>query len=203
MSYELSVMRERSQYAQQNISESRHHVPAARLYPGGQNRQYRLHRRTGERCPDGSVVGKGDPEAQARQIWHNLEAAVKSVGGTLNNIVKTTTYVTNLNYAAAIRKVREERLTNPPGTLLVVAGLASPDYMMEIEARAKTVDQQALQPPGLSLFLHTAPPVDTIYALQWHGGELFLQDERTQQYDKNWINSTQCDDDGCLTAFDS
>ena len=95
------------------------------------------HRRTGERCPDGSVVGKGDPEAQARQIWHNLEAAVKSVGGTLNNIVKTTTYVTNLNYAAAIRKVREERFpTNPTSTLLVVAGLASPDYMMEIEAIA-------------------------------------------------------------------
>ena len=53
-------------------------------------------------APDGSVVGKGDPEAQARQIWHNLEAAVKSVGGTLNDIVKTTTYVTNLNYAAAM-----------------------------------------------------------------------------------------------------
>ena len=33
-------------------------------------------------APDGSVVGKGDPEAQARQIWHNLEAAVKSVGGS-------------------------------------------------------------------------------------------------------------------------
>ena len=89
-------------------------------------------------APDGSVVGKGDPEAQARQIWHNLEAAVKSVGGTLNDIVKTTTYVTNLNYAAAIRKVREERFPiNPPtSTLLVVAGLASPDYMMEIEAIA-------------------------------------------------------------------
>ena len=87
---------------------------------------------------DGNVVGKGDPEAQARQIWHNLEAAVKSVGGTLNNIVKTTTYVTNLNYAAAILKVREERFPiNPPtSTLLVVAGLASPDYMMEIEAIA-------------------------------------------------------------------
>ena len=89
-------------------------------------------------APDGSVVGKGDPEAQARQIWHNLEAAVKSVGGSLNDIVKTTTYVTNLNYAAAIRKVREERFpTNPPtSTLLVVAGLASPDYLMEIEAIA-------------------------------------------------------------------
>jgi hypothetical protein len=34
-------------------------------------------------------------------------------------------------------------------------------------------------------------------------GELFLQDERTQQHDKNWINSAQCDNDGCITAFDS
>src|SRR5262249_37253140 len=85
-----------------------------------------------------NVVGKVDPEAQARQVWHNLAAAVKSVGGTLNDIVKTTTYVTNINYAAAIRKVREERFpSNPPtSTLLVVAGLASPDYMMEIEAIA-------------------------------------------------------------------
>jgi len=87
---------------------------------------------------DGSVVGTGDPEAQARQIWHNLEAAVKSIGGTLNDIVKTTTYVTNINYAAAVRKVREERFpSNPPtSTLLVVAGLANPDFMIEIEAIA-------------------------------------------------------------------
>jgi enamine deaminase RidA (YjgF/YER057c/UK114 family) len=89
--------------------------------------------------PDGNVVGKGDPEAQARQVWRNIEAAVKSVGGTLQNVVKTTTYVTNINYAAAVRQVREElyRSSNPPtSTLLVVAGLASPDYLMEIEAIA-------------------------------------------------------------------
>lgn len=87
---------------------------------------------------DGNVVGKGDPEAQVRQIWHNIEAAVKSVGGTLNDVVKTTTYVTNLAYAAAVRKVREERFpaNAPTSTLLVVAGLASPDYMVEIEAIA-------------------------------------------------------------------
>src|SRR5919106_2718549 len=88
---------------------------------------------------DGNVVGKGDPEAQVRQIWRNIEAAVKAAGGTLQNVVKTTTYVTNIQYAAAVRKVREELLQslNPPtSTLLVVAGLASPDYMVEIEAIA-------------------------------------------------------------------
>ncbi len=40
---------------------------------------------------DGNVVSKGDAAAQARQIWQNLEAAVKSAGGHLENIVKTTT----------------------------------------------------------------------------------------------------------------
>ncbi len=87
---------------------------------------------------DGSVVGKGDPEAQVRQIWHNIEAAVKSIGGTLQDVVKTTTYVTNISHAGAVRKVREELFaTNPPtSTLLVVSGLASPDYMVEIEAVA-------------------------------------------------------------------
>jgi 2-iminobutanoate/2-iminopropanoate deaminase len=89
--------------------------------------------------PDGSVVGKGDAEAQARQIWRNIEAAVKSVGGTLQNVVKTTTYVTNIQHAAGVRKVREELFqgSNPPtSTLLVISGLASPDYMVEIEAIA-------------------------------------------------------------------
>ena len=87
----------------------------------------------------GSVVGRGDPEAQVRQIWHNLESAVKSAGGTLQNIVKTTTYVTNIEYAAAVRKVREEvyQSSDPPtSTLLVVTGLASSDYLVEIEAIA-------------------------------------------------------------------
>src|SRR5206468_6242062 len=41
---------------------------------------------------DGNVVGKGDPEAQVRQVWRNIEAAVKVAGGTLQNVMKTTTY---------------------------------------------------------------------------------------------------------------
>ncbi len=87
---------------------------------------------------DGSVVSKDDASAQARQIWHNLEAAVASAGGTLENIVKTTTYVTDIGHAAAARQVRGELFpTNPPtSTLLVVSQLASPDYLIEIEAIA-------------------------------------------------------------------
>ena len=61
------------------------------------------------------------------------------MGGTLQNIIKTTTYVTNIEYAAAVREVRTELYhssTPPTSTLLVVVGLASPNYLMEIEAIA-------------------------------------------------------------------
>ncbi len=87
---------------------------------------------------DGNVVSKDDAAVQARQIWQNLEAAVKSAGGDLENIVKTTTYVTDITHSAAARQVRAELFpTNPPtSTLLVVSQLASPDYLMEIEAIA-------------------------------------------------------------------
>jgi enamine deaminase RidA (YjgF/YER057c/UK114 family) len=89
---------------------------------------------------DGSVAGKGDPEAQVRQIWRNIEAAVKAAGGAgLQNVVKTTTYVTSIDHAGAVRKVREElfrTITPPTSTLLVVSALASPDYVVEIEAIA-------------------------------------------------------------------
>ena len=82
-----------------------------------------------------SQIGATDVEIPNELI----EAAVKSFGGTLNNVVKTTTYVTSINYAGAVRKVREELYSNsnaPTSTLLVVAGLASPDFMVEIEAIA-------------------------------------------------------------------
>ena len=94
-------------------------------------------------APDGRVVGKGDPEAQVRQIWRNLETAVGSVGGALKNIVKTTTYVKDIQYAATVRRVRDELYSSsspPTSTLLVISGLANPDYLVEIEAIAVVDD---------------------------------------------------------------
>ncbi|ETW94702.1 MAG: hypothetical protein ETSY1_33735 [Candidatus Entotheonella factor] len=89
--------------------------------------------------PDGNIVGQGDPEAQVRQVWRNLETAVQSAGGTLQNIVKTTTYITSPDYMSAVRKVRDELFQggNPPtSTLLVISALAHPDFLVEIEAVA-------------------------------------------------------------------
>jgi enamine deaminase RidA (YjgF/YER057c/UK114 family) len=89
---------------------------------------------------DGTVVGKGDAEAQVRQVWRNIETAIKAAGGAgLQHVVKTTTYITSIDHAGAVRKVRDElfRTTNPPtSTLLVVSALANPDFVVEIEAIA-------------------------------------------------------------------
>ena len=86
----------------------------------------------------GNVVGVGDAEAQTRQIWRNIGVAVAAAGGSLADIVKTTTYVTGIEHAAAVRKVRGELFAeNPPtSTLLVVSELANPAYVVEIESIA-------------------------------------------------------------------
>ena len=87
---------------------------------------------------NGNVVGAGDAEAQTRQIWHNIGVAVAAAGGSLADIVKTTTYVTNIAHAPAVRTVRGALFPNnpPTSTLLVVSELANPAYLVEIEAIA-------------------------------------------------------------------
>lgn len=87
---------------------------------------------------NGNVVGEGDAEAQTRQIWHNIGVAVQAAGGSLDDIVKTTTYVTGIEHAPAVRAVRNELFSsNPPtSTLLVVSELANPAYVVEIESIA-------------------------------------------------------------------
>lgn len=87
---------------------------------------------------NGNVVGAGDTEAQTRQIWRNIEVAVTAAGGSLADIVKTTTYVTGIEHGAAVRAVRNELFpSNPPtSTLLVVSELANPAYVVEIESIA-------------------------------------------------------------------
>lgn len=87
---------------------------------------------------NGNVIGAGDAEEQTRQIWRNIEVAVKAAGGSLADIVKTTTYVTGIEHGAAVRKVRGELFaSNPPtSTLLVVSELANPAYVVEIESIA-------------------------------------------------------------------
>ena len=86
----------------------------------------------------GNVVGKDDIEAQARQAFTNLQNIMQETGGSLLNIVKMTTFLTDFNYIDTFLSVRNEFFSEPlpPNTLLIINSLALPDYMIEVEAVA-------------------------------------------------------------------
>ncbi len=86
----------------------------------------------------GNLSGKGDVEAQTHQVYANLQAILDELGGSLEDIVKLTTYLTERSHLEAFRRVRNRFFSDtfPPNTLLFVSGLAHPDYLVEIEAVA-------------------------------------------------------------------
>lgn len=87
----------------------------------------------------GKVVGEGDFAAQAEQVFRNLERALKSVGGSMADLVKTTTFITDIKHVAHLREVRARYLakTQPPAnTLVAVSSLARADLLIEIEGVA-------------------------------------------------------------------
>ncbi|MFI7388483.1 RidA family protein [Streptomyces sp. NPDC049813] len=87
----------------------------------------------------GNLVGREDAEAQVRQVYANLIAALRAAGSGLEHVVKLTVYLTDLDDLDAFRKVRDEYqdTDNPPACSLVrVAGLVHPDFRVEIDALA-------------------------------------------------------------------
>ena len=85
----------------------------------------------------GAVVGAGDFRAQSERVFANLRIALASVGATFSDVVKTTTFITDLSNTAALREIRGKYLdpARPPAnSLIVVASLARPDLLLEIEA---------------------------------------------------------------------
>jgi enamine deaminase RidA (YjgF/YER057c/UK114 family) len=87
----------------------------------------------------GNIVGKGDLEAQADQVFRNLTAALAAVGCTPRDIAKFTVFMRDVKQIAAYRKARDRFLassTPPASTLVQVSGLFLEDLLIEIEAVA-------------------------------------------------------------------
>jgi 2-iminobutanoate/2-iminopropanoate deaminase len=87
----------------------------------------------------GNVVHKGDFTGQARQALANLKAMVEAAGGTIQDIVKVNTYLTDLRYREELARIRAEFFPDgklPASTLVGVTALADPDMLVEIEAVA-------------------------------------------------------------------
>ena len=94
---------------------------------------------------DGTVKHRGDFRAQARTVFGSVKKLVEAGGGTLANgateelpVVKITTYVTDVRYRLDFRVVRDEFFgeRGPASTMVQVASLSHPDYMIEVEALA-------------------------------------------------------------------
>lgn len=89
---------------------------------------------------DGDIVGKGDLEAQVRQAYANLAAALEAVGTTFGDVVRMTTYIVDYRqeHRDVLRKIRSEHwpAEPPAGTLVGVSALVLPDLLVEIEATA-------------------------------------------------------------------
>ena len=88
--------------------------------------------------PDGTLVGEGDAEAQAEQCYRNVKTIVEHCGGTMDDIVKITQYITDLAYRPLVAGPRDRYLGSPgpASTLVVIKGLAIPACLVEIEAIA-------------------------------------------------------------------
>lgn len=87
---------------------------------------------------ENTIVGKGDPERQAEQVFENLKAVLEAAGASFDNLVMTTTYLTDIAYREAFNSVRVKYYARTPSTntLVVVKGLANPDYLIEISGIA-------------------------------------------------------------------
>lgn len=88
----------------------------------------------------GEVVGEGDFEAQARQVFANLRACLESAGSSLEEVVKVGIFLTDMANFGHIVECRE-RYFSPPypaDTTVQVGALALPGLMLEIEAIATT-----------------------------------------------------------------
>lgn len=85
----------------------------------------------------GDVVAPGDMRAQMRQVGENIKAALAAAGATLNDIVKTNTYVTDIDEFFKHVDVRMEYFgALPTSTTVEVRKLAHPDLLVEVEVIA-------------------------------------------------------------------
>ena len=91
----------------------------------------------------GSLVGADDFDTQCRQIFANVEAALKAVGGGWGNVVQFTTYLVHSQDVPKFRAFRQREFPRffpsgiyPPNTLVMVDRLVGEAYLLEVQAVA-------------------------------------------------------------------
>jgi enamine deaminase RidA (YjgF/YER057c/UK114 family) len=89
---------------------------------------------------DNKMVGVGDITAQAEEVFRQLQECLRAAGTDLNHIVKLNTYLTrpedNRPVAAVRSKYFRESGLLPASTMVIVARLARPEMLIEVECIA-------------------------------------------------------------------
>lgn len=94
--------------------------------------------------PNGEVVGKGDFEAQFRQVFDNMRVVLEGLGISFDDVAKFTTYFVHSQDIEKFMKLRAELFPRvfrngkfPPNTICVIDRLVKEDFLLEVEAVAR------------------------------------------------------------------
>ena len=87
---------------------------------------------------EGNVIGQGDPYAQSVAIFHKIEAALREAGASLQDVVRTRAFLTNMDDWQEVGRAHAEFLgdVRPACTMVEVRRLMDPAMLVEIEVDA-------------------------------------------------------------------
>ncbi len=90
--------------------------------------------------PQGNPFAPGDAYAQTKRILTIIQEAIEALDGRMEDVVRTRMFVTDISQWELIGKAHGEFFQDirPVTTMVEVAQLISPEYLVEIEATAKT-----------------------------------------------------------------
>ena len=87
---------------------------------------------------NGELIGKDDAYLQTKTILQKIEKVLEEAGASLQNVVRTRMYVTDISRWEEVGRAHGEffRAIKPATSMVEVSGLIEPDYLVEIEVTA-------------------------------------------------------------------